>query len=78
MIDESVKKISEGGCSSSEIKLLGVCIFLIGVIVGMIICPVKFGVFGSFNGNQGSLTAPEKLSLGGKKDNDDEDDEDDD
>ena len=75
MINESIKKISEGGCSSSEIKLLGVCIFLIGVIVGMIICPVKFGVFGRFNGNQGSLTAPEKLSLGGKK-SDDDDDED--
>lgn len=75
MIDESVQKISEGGCSSTEIKLLGVCIFLIGIIVGMIICPVKFGVFGSFNGNQGSLTAPEKVSLGKKAKTDKDDEE---
>ena len=73
MIKEYRDKIAEGGCSQLEVTLIGIILVLVGVVIGMIIAPIRFGVYGSFNGNQGSLTAPEKESLGGKKDNDEDD-----
>lgn len=64
MIKEYRDKIAEGGCSCTEVTLIGIILLLLGIIVGMILAPVRFGIYGSFNGNQGSLTSPEKVSLG--------------
>ena len=71
MIKEYRDKIAEGGCSQLEVTLIGIILVLVGIVIGMIIAPIRFGVYGSFNGNQGSLTAPEKVTLG-KKDNEEE------
>ena len=62
MIKEYRDKIAEGGCTASEITLLGICLLLIGIIIGMIIAPVRFGIYGSFNGNQGKIKIPGKKS----------------
>ena len=72
MIKEYRDKIAEGGCTASEITLLGICLLLIGIIIGMIIAPVRFGIYGSFNGNQGKLKVPGKKS-GKHKDKDADD-----
>ena len=61
MIKETIKKISEGGFSDTEVGLMSICLILIGIIIGMIIAPKKFLTLGSFNGNQGSLTVPEDI-----------------
>ena len=74
MIKEYRDKIAEGGCSQLEVTLIGIILVLVGVVIGMIIAPVRFGVYGSFNGNQGSLTAPEKVTLG-KKDKEEEEED---
>ena len=55
MIKEHFVKISNGECSKTELTLTGICLVLIGVVIGMIIAPARFFVAGSFNGNQGSL-----------------------
>ena len=60
MIKEHFVKISNGECSKTELTLTGICLVLIGVVIGMIIAPARFFVAGSFNGNQGSLGKPEK------------------
>ena len=60
MIKEYRDKIAEGGCTKTEVTLIGIIILLTGVIIGLIIAPKKIGVYGSFNGNQGSLTASDK------------------
>ena len=68
MIKEYRDKIAEGGCSKTEVTLIGIILVLFGILIGMIFSPVRLGIYGSFNGNQGSLTAPEKVSLGKKDD----------
>ena len=60
MIKKYRDKIAEGGCTKTEVTLIGIILLLIGVIIGLIIAPKKIGVYGSFNGNQGSLTASDK------------------
>lgn len=60
MIKEYRDKIAEGGCTKTEVTLIGIIILLTGVIIGLIIAPKKIGVYGSFNGNQGSLTTSDK------------------
>lgn len=59
MIKETIKKISEGCFSDTEVTLMSVCLILIGIVIGMIIAPKRFLTLGSFNGNQGSLSVPE-------------------
>ena len=60
MIKEYRDKIAEGGCTKTEVTLIGIILLLTGVIIGLIIAPKKIGVYGSFNGNQGSLTSADK------------------
>lgn len=60
MIKEYRDKIAEGGCTKTEVTLIGIILLLTGVIIGLIIAPKKIGVYGSFNGNQGNLTASDK------------------
>ncbi len=66
MIKEHFVKISNGECSKTELTLTGICLVLIGVVIGMIITPARVFVAGSFNGNQGSLGKPEKKKKKGK------------
>lgn len=61
MIKDYITKVQNGECSKMEITLIGICLFLLGVVIGMVIAPAKFTLFGSFNGNSGSIDAPEKL-----------------
>ena len=74
MLKEYRDKIAEGGCSQLEVTLIGIILVLVGIVIGMIIAPVRLGVYGSFNGNQGSLTTPEKVTLG-KKDKEEEEED---
>ena len=60
MIKEYRDKIAEGGCTKTEVTLIGVILLLTGVIIGLLIAPKKIGVYGSFNGNQGSLSTADK------------------
>ncbi len=60
MIKEYRDKIAEGGCTKTEVTLIGIILLLTGVIIGILISPKKIGVYGSFNGNQGSLTSADK------------------
>ncbi|MBP5413786.1 MAG: hypothetical protein ILN61_00895 [Lachnospiraceae bacterium] len=59
MIKETIKKVSEGSFSDTEVTLMSVCLILIGIVIGMIIAPKRFLTLGSFNGNQGSLSVPD-------------------
>ena len=61
MVKEYVDKIQKGKCSKEEVILSGICLFLIGIIVGIIIAPARFFTAGSFNENQGSIAQPEDL-----------------
>ena len=61
MIKDYIKRIQNGECSKTEITLTGTCLFLLGVVIGMVIATPKFTILGSFNGNSGSIDAPEKL-----------------
>ncbi len=65
MINEKIKKIQEGGCSAIELKLIAICLVLIGVVIGLVIAPPKFFTAGSFNGNgngnTGSIATPEEF-----------------
>ena len=60
MIKEYRDKIAEGRCTKAEVTLIGIILLLTGVIIGILIAPKKIGVYGSFNGNQGSLTSADK------------------
>lgn len=60
MIKETIKKVSEGSFSDTEVTLMSVCLILIGIVIGMIIAPKRFLTLGSFNGNQGSLSVPDE------------------
>ena len=62
MIKDTLKKISEGSCTDTEITLMSICLILIGIIIGMIIAPKKFLTLGSFNGNTGSLSTPDDVT----------------
>lgn len=66
MIKDYISKVEAGKCSAKEIKLIAICLILIGILIGMILSPARvftFGSFngnpGSFNGNTGSLTTPD-------------------
>lgn len=59
MIKDYISNIEAGKCSAKEIKLIAICLILIGVVIGMILAPAKVCTFGSFNGNSGSITAPD-------------------
>jgi len=65
MINEKIKKIQEGGCSATELKLIALCLVLLGIVIGLVIAPAKFFIAGSFNengnGNSGNLELPEGL-----------------
>ena len=60
MIKETIKKVSEGSFSDTEVTLMSVCLILIGIVIGMIIAPKRFLTLGSFNANQGSLSVPDE------------------
>ena len=66
MINEKIKKIQEGGCSTFEIKLMAICLVLIGIVIGLVISPPKFFTAGSFNsngnGNSGCISTPEEFA----------------
>ncbi len=53
-----MERIKEGNCSSTEITLIGICLLLAGVVLGMLISPARIFVAGSFNGNSGSIEKP--------------------
>lgn len=61
MIKEHFEKLQCGKCSKTEVILTGICLFLLGVVLGMKIAPARFASFGSFNGNSGSIDKPEEL-----------------
>ena len=58
MINIFMERFKEGNCSSTELTLIGLCLLLAGVIIGMLITPAKTFVAGSFNGNSGSIEKP--------------------
>ncbi len=55
MLKDHLKKIQNGECTTMELVLTAVCLFLIGVVTGMKIAPARIASYGSFNGNQGSI-----------------------
>ena len=61
LIKDYITKVEAGKCSAKEIKLIAICLILIGIIIGMILSPARVFTFGSFNGNgnTGSLTTPD-------------------
>ena len=61
MIKEYIIKLQNGRCSKMELTLIGVCLFLLGMVIGVKIAPARFITLGSFNGNSGSIDAPEEL-----------------
>ena len=61
MIKEYIESVQSGKCSKMEIVLTGICLFLLGVVIGMKIAPTRVAVLGSFNGNTGSLGDPGEL-----------------
>lgn len=61
MIKEHFLKIQNGECSTTELTLTGICLFLFGIVIGMIIAPPRIASYGSFNGNQGSIEKPDEL-----------------
>ncbi len=56
MVKKFIENISEGNFNTTEITLTGICLILVGVIIGVLIAPPRFVAAGSFNGNQGTLT----------------------
>lgn len=54
-------KIASGDSSKTEVTLTGLCVLLIGVILGMKIAPARASAFGCFNGNSGSIEKPEDI-----------------
>lgn len=67
MFKEYVQKFKDGECTMTELILTGICLFLLGVLIGMKIAPARFSTFGSFNGNQGSVGTPDQILKGLKK-----------
>ena len=61
MIKEYIESVQSGKCSKMEIVLTGICLFLLGVVIGIKIAPTRVTVLGSFNGNTGSIDKPEEL-----------------
>ncbi len=61
MIKEYITKVQNGECSKMEITLTGICLLLLGIVLGMVIAPAKFTTLGSFNGNSGNIDTPEEL-----------------
>ncbi len=61
MIKDYIVKIQNGECNKVELTLTGICLFLLGVVIGMKIAPARFITLGSFNGNSGSIDTPEEL-----------------
>ncbi|MCR4695901.1 MAG: hypothetical protein K5654_01165 [Lachnospiraceae bacterium] len=58
MVKDFIEKFHSGNCSSTELTLIGICLLLAGVIIGMLFSPVRIFVAGSFNGNSGSIEKP--------------------
>ena len=54
-------RIASGDCSKSEVTLTGLCMLLIGIILGMKVAPARASAFGCFNGNSGSIEKPEDI-----------------
>ncbi|MCR5650347.1 MAG: hypothetical protein K6F86_04130 [Lachnospiraceae bacterium] len=55
-----IERFKDGNCSVTELTLTGICLFLAGLVIGMLIVPSRVFVAGSFNGNQGSIEKPKK------------------
>ena len=70
-MNEYLERIKNGDCSTTELVLSGVCLVLVGVVIGMKIAPARAAAYGSFNENQGSIVKPEELKdiVKGLKDN---------
>lgn len=54
--NEIIEKIGNGEYSPREIFLSGVCLFLIGFVLGIFFSPKKKVQFGSNNGNNNTNT----------------------
>ena len=61
MIKEHISKIQRGECSKAEVVLTGICLVLVGIVLGMKFAPYRVTTFGSFNGNSGCIDNPENL-----------------
>lgn len=65
MFKDFISEIQEGNCKRSELVLAGTCLFLFGIVLGMILAPKKLFVAGSFNGNgndnQGNIPKAEDI-----------------
>ena len=61
MIKEHFENLQCGKCSRMEVVLTGICLFLLGVVIGMKFAPSRFTTLGSFNGNSGSIDEPQGL-----------------
>ncbi len=55
-----LERIKEGNYSATELALTGICLFLAGVVIGMLLAPARCVTLGSFNGNNGSIEKPKK------------------
>ncbi len=60
-MNEYLERFKNGNCSTTELVLSGICLFLAGIVIGMKIAPARASVLGSFNGNQGSIDKPEDI-----------------
>ncbi len=60
-MNEYLERIKNGDCSTTELVLSGVCLFLVGVVIVMKIAPARAAAYGSFNDNQGSIVKPEEI-----------------
>ena len=60
MIKDYIARIREGSCTATELTLTAIILFLFGMLIGMLIAPSRFLIFGSFNGNSGSVDVPWK------------------
>ncbi|MBE5845296.1 MAG: hypothetical protein E7302_14175 [Butyrivibrio sp.] len=68
MLKEQISKIQRGEYSQTEISLIGICLILLGILLGMKLAPARFFTLGSFNGNSGCIDKPENLAKLLKKD----------
>ena len=69
MIKEHIERIQCGKCSKMEVILTGICLFLLGVVIGMKFAPARFSTWGSFNGSSCSIDEPQGLvKVCGQKD----------
>ncbi len=60
-MNDYLNRIKNGNCSTTELILSGVCLVLVGVVIGMKIAPARAAAYGSFNGNQGSIAQPDEI-----------------